>query len=198
MNVCLAKRAAPGARMARSRASYSAGISAAVLTAITLVAAAGAIDPGKSEVTATFRQMNAPVEGRFQSVRGIVDFNPKNPARAHARIEIDTASLDVGAPEYNDELRKKEWLDVATYPRASFVATRVRTLDKARFQATGKLTLKGKTQEISVAIAHRDDDGKQIYEGEFPISRKAFALGGADWDSTVADRVIVKFRIVSH
>ena len=158
---------------------------------------AAAIDARKSEITATFRQMNVPVDGRFTRVRGKIEFAPDRPAAARAEIEVDTASIDVGAPEYNDELQQKEWFDSATYPRARFVTTRVTSTGRDRFDAVGTLTLKGKAQKLRVPIARRRVGGEHIYEGEVPISRKAFGIGGAAWDDTVADRVIVKFRIVS-
>lgn len=158
---------------------------------------AGAIAAHKSEVVATLRQMNVPVDGRFTRVSGTIAFDAAKPNGARAEIEIDTASFDVGAPEYNDELRAKEWLDSTAYPRARFVTTRVVATGTDRFEATGVLTLKGKAQELRIPVTRTRERGATVYIGEVPISRKAFAIGGAGWDDTVADEVIVKFRIVA-
>ena len=185
----------------RSRILGTRGMIAAfVAVGIVMIgprADAAAIDTRNSEIIATFRQMNVPVDGRFTRVGGTIEFAPDKPASARADIEVDTASFDVGAPEYNDELRQKEWLDSATYPRARFVTTRVTSTGRDRFEALGTLTLKGKTQELRVPITRRRVGALHIYEGEVPISRKAFGIGGASWDDTVADQVVVKFRIVS-
>jgi polyisoprenoid-binding protein YceI len=152
--------------MNTSVARFLSHWSTAVFAAATLsaVAAASSIDATKSGITATFRQMNVPVEGGFKVFRGSIDFDPKNLKLARARIEIDTASFDLGAPEYEDELRGKEWFDTPTYPKASFVSSSV----------------------ISV-----------VFEGELSISRKAYAIGSSEWDDTLDDEVIVKFRITT-
>ena len=172
-------------------------LGAMVLFATTLTVAASSIDTSKSQITVTFRQMNVPVEGRFSAFSGNIIFDSKKPATAHARIEIDTASFDVGAPEYNDELRAKEWLDTSAHPKASFVSLRVTGAGPNRFEASGRLTLKGKTSEIKVSFTQRLEAKAAIYEGEFPLSRKAYSIGGPSWDKTVEDQVVVKFRIVT-
>lgn len=172
---------------------FAAGFAVALAAA----AAAGGIDSANSQVTANFRQMNVPVEGRFNAFSGSIDFDANKPAAARARIEVDTASFDVGAPEYNDELRKPEWFDTAAHPKAVFVSSAVTAAGPNRFEVVGKLTLKGKTHEFKIPVTRRSDAGRQIYEGELPISRKAFAIGGADWADTVDDKVVVKFRIAT-
>lgn len=172
-------------------------LSAMALFGVALAAAASAIDAGKSRISATFRQMNAPVEGRFDGLSGDIVFDPKKPAAAHARIEIDTAGFDVGAPEYNDELRAQEWLDTATHPKARFISTRVIVTGPNRFEASGKLSLKGKTSEIRIPFIQRLAGNIWIYEGEFALSRKFYSIGSPAWDKTVDDRVVVKFHIVT-
>lgn len=58
--------------------------------------AANAVDP-KTSVTAVFKQLNVQVEGKFKQVRAEAQFDPANIAAARARIEIDTASFDLGS-----------------------------------------------------------------------------------------------------
>jgi len=178
-------------------ANFVSHLCAMALFATTLTVAASSIDAGKSQITVTFRQMNVPVEGRFNAFSGDIVFDPKKASAGQARIEIDTASFDVGAPEYNAELRAKEWLDTSTYPKASFVSARVIAAGPNRFEASGRLSLKGKTSEIKVSFRQRLEAKATIYEGEFPLSRKAYSIGGPGWDKTVEDQVVVKFRIVT-
>lgn len=183
--------------MKASLAKLLSLLGAMALFAVTLAVSASAIDAGKSQIIATFRQMNVPVEGRFNSFNGSIVFDSKKLAAASARIEIDTASFDVGAPEYNDELRAREWLDTSSYPKASFVSTRVNATGPNRFEASGKLSLKGKTSDIIIPFTQGLEGKNWIYEGEFPLSRKLYSIGGRAWDKTVDDRVVVKFRILT-
>jgi polyisoprenoid-binding protein YceI len=188
-----------GRTMNLSVARYLFRGSAALVAAVTLVtvAAASGIDATRSEITATFRQMNVPVEGGFKVFRGSIDFDPGKLKTARARIEIDTASFDLGAPEYEEELRGKEWFDTPAYPMASFVSSNVIAVGPDRFEARGSFTLKGKTQVIKVPFTMRFDGAARIFEGELPISRKMYAIGSSEWDGTLDDEVRVKFKVTT-
>lgn len=160
------------------------------------VPAAVAIDSGRSKVTATFRQMNVPVDGDFTRVNGSIVFDAANPQAATARIDIDTASFDLGMDDYNAEVRKKEWFDSATHPRASFVSTAFKPLGADRYQASGKLSIKGRSVDISVPVTVRREAAATVFEGSLPVSRQQFGIGDPGWNEVVEDLVTVKFRIV--
>lgn len=170
-----------------------------MLAAIALLGAAAAsnVNPARSQVSATFRQMSVPVTGQFTSFRGHVAFDPKDPARASASLEVDTASFDLGAPEYDEEVRSKEWLDTRAHPQATFTSTKVVQSGPDRFDAAGTLTLKGKAQPLTVAFTLRRQDGRRSYEGQFTVSRKAFGIGDAEWNDVLEDAVVVRFKIVT-
>jgi polyisoprenoid-binding protein YceI len=183
------------ARVFRLMSRGSVALLAAM--ALTAVAAANEVDATRSSITATFRQMNVPVEGGFKVFRGSIDFDPGNLKASRARVEIDTTSFNLGAPEYEEELRGKEWFDTPAYPMAGFVSSNVIAVGPDRFEARGKFTLKGKMQEIKVPFTIRSEGGTRVFEGELPISRKIYAIGGSEWDDTLDDKVIVKFRIIT-
>lgn len=170
---------------------------AMLLATVMQTTAANEVDVTKSRITATFRQMNVPVEGVFKVFRGSVDFDPGNLKAARARIEIETASFDLGAPEYEEELHGKEWFDTPAYPKAVIVSSSVTAAEGNRFEARGRFTLKGKTQEIRIPFTTRLEGDARVFEGELPVSRKTCAIGGREWDGTLDDQVIVKFRITT-
>src|ERR1700683_4204022 len=126
---------------------HSPWIITIALTAAFVAAAAGdpAIDAGKSNIIATFRQENVPVDAPLKKFNGRIDYNAAQPNAAKAALEVDTGSLDLGSSDYNSEVRKKEWLDSGTYPKASFISTSVKPGAPGHFAATGTLTLQGKT-----------------------------------------------------
>jgi cytochrome b561 len=148
-------------------------------------------------VGATFRQMKVPVEGTFGSFRGGIRFDPGNLAAAGAHLEVDTASFTLGAPEYDAEVRKKEWFDSATYPHATFVASKVSAGGGDRYVATGTLTLKGRSVPLEVPFTVLRDGPQRFYEGEFALSRKAFGIGDPQWDDVLEDKVVVRFRLLT-
>lgn len=150
----------------------------------------------KSTLTATFKQEGVSVESPFTSFKGVIDFDPKNVAGATALIDVDMASLDLGDPGYNAELRKKSWFDSATFPRAVFKSTSIKAVNAARFDATGTLTVKGRVLTITVPVSISTTAAGPVFDGSFAMSRKAFGIGDPIWEDVVDDNVTVKFHLV--
>ena len=171
---------------------------AAVLLLAASAASAQTIDPARSSVSATFKQMGVPVEGRFKKVGGQVGYDPANPAAAQARVDVDVASFDLGDAQYNREVQQKDWFDGARFPAASFVSTSVKAAGAGRLEVGGKLTIKGRSVNVNVPLSVRAEGGATMFEGSVPIRRLAFAIGEGEWKDTalLADEVIVKFRLV--
>jgi len=169
------------------------------LSALGVAGAARAtpVDAAKSTVSATFKQMGVPVEGAFRKFSGDVAYDPAKPTDARARIDIDLAGFDLGDPEYNKEVLKKEWFNAGQYPKASFVTTAVKPAGAGKFDATGTLSLKGKTQTLTVPVTIAPGAGGNVFSGALPIKRLAFDIGEGDWKDTgmVADEVLIKFKL---
>lgn len=163
--------------------------------AASATAAERALDLAKSSLTAEFTQIGVPVTAPFRKFSGGVDHDATKPAEAQAHIEIDTASFDIGDDDYNAEVRKPEWFDSSKYPKASFVASGLKPAGSGSFEASGKLSLKGKTVDLKLPVTVRTEAGFSVYSGNVAISRKAFGIGGAGWDDTVEDTVKIRFRI---
>lgn len=162
-----------------------------------LAAASAPVDAGKSKLVATFTQMNVGVEGEFRKFSGSIVYDPANPATSSAELVVDTASFDIGDEEYNAEVRKAEWFDAKKFPIATFKSSSVRALGADRFEASGTLTLKGRSTTVKAPVSVKTAAGLRTFSGELPISRKAFALGDAGWDEVLEDTVVVKFTIVA-
>lgn len=176
--------------------------SAAILAmALALPAAAAMLkaDPAKSSVAAVFKQMNVPVEAKFKKFTAQIDFDAAKPEASKANIEIDTASLDLGDPEYNKEVQKKEWFNSAQFPKATFVSSTLKPAAAGKFDVAGKLTIKGKTADVSFPLTVKKEGNAQVFEGTLPIKRLAYNIGEGEWKDTsmVADEVQIKFRVVA-
>ena len=184
-----------------------------------LLAAPLSVGPAtKSTLTATFRQQGVAVENPFTRWSGSIDYDAKNVAAATARIEVDMASYDIGDPLYAAELAKKAWFDTSTHPKGTFQSTAIKPVSATRFDATGTLTLKGRSQTITVPVkagsrmvgvtflAGSSGAGSTVpvtvgaagnsFDGSFSISRKAFGIGDPVWDSAVDDAITIKFHLV--
>lgn len=162
-------------------------------------AAAAPASAATNSVTAVFKQMNVPVEGRFNRINADVHFDPANVAAASAKIDIDVASFDIGAPEYNQEVAGDEWFDAAHFPHATFVSTRIAPAASGAYSVTGKLTIRGKTTDVTVPVQYHKDGANQAFDGALPIKRLVYGIGTGEWKDTsvVADDVQIKFHIVT-
>lgn len=174
---------------------------AAVFAVTTLAAAAAPLktDVARSSVSAVFKQMDAAVESKFTRFNAQIDYDAAHPDKASARVDIDTASLDIGSPEYNKEIAKKEWFNSAQFPKATFVSTAISPAGAGKLNVTGKLTMKGKTANVSFPLTVKTEGGNQVFEGQLPIKRLAFNIGEGEWKDTsmVADEVVIKFRVAA-
>ena len=154
-------------------------------------------DVAHSSVSAVFKQMNVPVESNFKRFSAQIDYDAAHPEKASARVDIDTASFDMGQADYNKEIAKKEWFNSAQFPKATFVSSAIRPAGAGKLAVTGKLTIKGKTADVSFPLSVKPEGGKQVFEGQLPIKRLAFNVGEGEWQDTsmVADEVVIKFRV---
>jgi len=171
---------------------------AAMLLVASGAVCAQAIDAARSSVSATFKQMGVPVEGKFKKVGGQVGYDPANPAAARASVDVDIASFDLGDAQYNHEVQQKDWFDGARFPAASFVSTSVKASGAGKLEVGGKLTIKGRSVNVSVPLSVRSEAGATVFDGSVPVRRLAFAIGEGEWKDTalLADEVVVKFHLV--
>lgn len=168
----------------------------AVATA-TLAAGSAPINAGKSRLTATFTQMNVPVDGTFKTFSGQITYDAANVGASSAEVTVDTGSFDLGDEEYNAEVRKKEWFDAGAFKSATFKSTAIRPLGADKFEAEGTLTLKGKSQPVKATVTVKAEGSSQRFDGQLSVSRAAYAIGTAEWNDVLADAVIVKFSILA-
>lgn len=157
------------------------------------------LDANKSSISATFKQVNVPVEAKFKKFSASIDFDPAKPEASKASAEIDVASLDLGDPEYNREVGKKDWFNAPQFPKASFVSSSIKPGANGTLTVAGKLTIKGKATDVQFPLMLKKEGAQQVFNGSLPIKRLTYNIGEGEWKdtSTVADEVIIKFHIVA-
>ncbi|KVC63211.1 polyisoprenoid-binding protein [Burkholderia ubonensis] len=183
------------------KVSFSRSVLAAFAAAS--FAASGAahadVDLAKSKVTAVSKQMNVPTEGVFKKFSAQIKFDPAKAAQGSAQVAIDIASYDLGDKMYNDQVAGKDWFDAKAYPQATFQSTAITPAGGNKYNVTGKLTIKGKTETLTVPVTVTQSGATQAFDGVLPIKRSAFNVGTGEWKDTsiVADEVQIKFHIVA-
>jgi polyisoprenoid-binding protein YceI len=151
----------------------------------------------KSFIRFVSKQMNVPVEGRFKKFTANLSFDAKKPEASRAEFEIELASVDLGSPEAETEVKRKSWFNTEAFPKAKFVSASVKSLGGDRIEVTGPLSIKGASINITtVATVKTDAAGVSVAEGKFPLKRLAYKIGEGQWadTDTVADEVEVRYR----
>ncbi len=153
----------------------------------------------KSSLLFVSKQMSVPVEGMFKSFRSKIAFDPAKPAAAKAELEIDMASIDAGSKDANDEVATKAWFNTQAFPVARFVSTSVKPLGGNRFEVVGKMTIKGKTQDLTTPLTLRIEGSTASFDGSLQIKRADYAIGEGIWAdfSAVANEIQIKFHLVA-
>ena len=178
----------------------SAPLAALALTLPAIAAEFGSLQAEKSALTFVSKQMGVPMDGKFRKFNATIAFDPARPTAASARFDLDLASVDAGSRDADTEVVGKPWFNVKTYPTATFVSSAVRPLGGERFELSGKLTIKGRTQDLVAPFSFRQDGSQGIFDGSFTLKRLDFAIGEGIWAdvATVANEVQVKFHLVAN
>ncbi len=170
----------------------------AAAPAATAAAAAPKLVPAQSDIAFTFRQMGVPVDGHFKKFDAQLAFDPKNAAAGKVTLSIELGSATLGDAATDAELVKPEWFNVKKVPTATFQSTAIKALGGGKFEATGKLTIKGQVKDVVVPVALAQAGGTTTATGAFAIKRLDFNIGEGEWKDTamVANDVQVKFKLV--
>jgi polyisoprenoid-binding protein YceI len=143
------------------------------------------VDGDHSGINFKIRHFVTNVSGRFRDFDGLIRYDRQSPAASSVEFSVKAASIDTTSNDRDEDLRSKNFFEVAKYPTLSFVSTRVAPKDADTLEVTGNLTMHGVTREITfpvrllgtVAIPGGEKMG---FEANFTVNRKEF---GINWNN---------------
>jgi polyisoprenoid-binding protein YceI len=164
-----------------------------LFAAALLPAQAATLQPEKSDVTFTFKQMGVPVDGKFKKFEAQLDFDAKKPEAGKIAFTVDLGSVSLGDPSFDKELAGATWFDTRRNGKATFVSTGIKATGPGKYDVAGKLTIKGAARDLVVPITVAGG----VASGSVPIKRLDFKIGDGEWADTsiVANDVTVKFKL---
>jgi len=156
------------------------------------------LQAAQSEIVFVSKQMGVPVEGRFKSFDAQIAFDPAKPANGKISFSIDMASATLGNKETDAELQKPDWFSTGKFAKAGFQSTTIKSTAPGKYEVSGKLSIKGLSQDIVVPVSLTQTSGLTTAVGSFALKRLGFKIGDNEWSDTsmVADEVQVKFKFV--
>jgi polyisoprenoid-binding protein YceI len=143
--------------------------------------------------------MNVPVQGRFPKFTAQLVFDPAKPEGAKVNIAVEASAVDAGSQEANDEVAGKPWFNVRMFPTATFTAAGAKSLGGGKYEMSGQLSIKGKSQALSAPFTFKTEGASGVFDGNFTLKRLDFAVGDGPWADvdTVANEVLITFHIVA-
>ena len=153
-------------------------------------------------------KLDAPLEainGTATGVSGEVTFDPADPKSTKGKIAISTASLNVPNPMMKDHLLSDKWMDATKYPDISFeilsLADTKTSGTATTASATGKLTIKGISKEVTIPVSLtflKDKLSARIpnmpgdllvVRASFKVKRSDYNINAGQYEDKVSDEI---------
>lgn len=93
--------------------------------------------------------------------------------KSSVSVVIDANSLSSGFAPLDDDLKSKNFLNVATYPEITFQSTAIKQTGEKSFDVTGDLTIHGVTKPVTLKA-------EMTHRGEHPVAQ-FFDYYKGDW-----------------
>jgi polyisoprenoid-binding protein YceI len=113
------------------------------------------LDPRHMTVTARVPHLSLGYTSvHFDRVTGTLNWDPADLTRSKVTVEIDTKAISTNVPDglgggtFAQQIAGPQFLDGFTYPKATFVSTKVTRTDATHGVIEGNLTLHGVTRPV--------------------------------------------------
>lgn len=146
------------------------------------------LNSSEAAVEFEINNMGVAVDGSLSSPSGTVVFDPADLGNSSVNATVNVSTIDTGIEARDKDLKKAEYFDVEKYPTIRFRSTSITKTNKG-YQATGKLTIKGTTKNISIPFTVENN----VFKGRFTIDRLDYHVGEDSW--ILSDEVRVKFSL---
>ena len=158
----------------------------------------------KSTITFRPKQMGTEFKGTFDTFSATIAFDPDNPAASKAIIGIQIGTAHTGAADRDENLKGKDWFDVAQFPDAKFETTSFRKTGADTYVAEGTLTVRNISLPVTLPFKLsivQDAGGKTTAtaDGTVTLDRSKFKIGTGQWADTsiIANEVPIDIHVVA-
>ena len=111
------------------------------------------LDPGHTQVRVTWNHFGfSNPSANFTHVTGTLVYDAEHPQASSVTVNIPMSGLDTHVPALDKHLSAADFFDVAKYPEAHFVSTRVSEAGKGHLTVVGDLTVHGQTHPVTLHV----------------------------------------------
>jgi polyisoprenoid-binding protein YceI len=130
-----------------------------ILAAATVLAGAPAaasdwtLDPAHSQTMFRVKHLGfSHINGLLGTVSGTLHLDEQDVTRSTVNVSIDVTQIDTHMAKRDSDLKSALFFDVAQFPTATFVSTKVEKAGPSKLKVTGNLTLHGVTKSIVLDV----------------------------------------------
>ena len=138
-----------------------------------------AISTANSKIDFEAAKVTRTHKGSFKEFTGTIDLLNNDPLQSIVSVTIDTASVQTDEPDLTKHLQTPDFFDVAKYPKANFVSTKIEPKDSpngAMYTITGNFDFHGIKKSISFPASIQVSPVSVAVNATFSINRKDFGL----------------------
>jgi polyisoprenoid-binding protein YceI len=155
-----------------------------------------AITPDNSKVEFIASKVTRSHNGSFKQFSGTIELAGESVPNSRVTIDIDSTSVVVDDPDLTAHLKTPDFFDVAKFPRAKFVSTKIEPAGGDSYTVTGNFDLHGVKKSISFPATIKVTADSAAVDAEFAINRKDFGIVYAGKaDDLIRDQVVIKLNL---
>jgi polyisoprenoid-binding protein YceI len=165
------------------------------------------ISPDNSKVDFVAAKVTRSHNGSFKRFSGTIDLTNNKPEDSRVSIDIEANSVETDEPDLTKHLQTPDFFDVAKFPKATFVSTKIEPQDRTgpgdiakpdltAYMITGNFELHGIKKAITFPATIQITPDHVTVSAEFAINRKDWGLtypGKAD--DLIRDGVVIKLTV---
>ena len=154
------------------------------------------VDPAKSSLSFAVSINGQTVTGKFKAFGALIAFDPADLAHSSAKITVPMDEAKTGDATRDAMLLKPAWFNILDFPQAVFQTTSFASLGGNRYEAKGKLTLKGISKDVTLPFTLDIKGDTAVMKGETGLRRLDFGVGeGPDFASEAPVALSVKVMV---
>jgi polyisoprenoid-binding protein YceI len=153
------------------------------------------VDKAASSVRFASSFSGAPFSGAFRRWDAKIAFDPKALASSSVEATIDTSSAASGDKDRDQAIPSEDFLAASRFPNATFVARTFKDLGGGRYQAIGKLTLRGVSKPLTLPFTLAITGSEAKMKATLALNRLAFGVGQREWKAVNAIPAAVTVNI---
>lgn len=143
------------------------------------------LDKGHSNVYFSVDHIFSKINGHFNDFSTDIVFNPADLDKSSFAFTIKVNSIDTNISKRDKHLLSKDFFDAGKYATMTFTSTSVTAGNGGLYNVTGKLTVKGKSYDLTLPLVlagvkdHPAVPGKEVagFNGKIVVDRLAYGIG---------------------